>query len=261
MTSTTRNSASRCATRRGRKDSLLCRSRRESVRSKRCARRANRRRRARRPRSWMSIRVRSRPPCERTPTRASSTDTPTGPPGTFTVSTAGPASAGCSPIGIGAEATCAATRPAAPPCSCPDAALGAEPALEIRAEIPRRFQADRDPQQPLGHPGAGPCLRRDPPVGGGGGVGNGGLGVAEVRRNGYQARRVDHLPRGLAASFDLERHDGAARALLLRGEPVLRVRRQSRVENLADAGMGLQPARELKRALRLRFHPYPQSLE
>ena len=78
-------------------------------------------------------------------------------------------------------------------------------------------------------PAAARCFGRDAAVGGGGRMGDGGLGVAQVGGDRDHAGRIHHAPGGVLAALDLERDDAAAGFLLLHRQRMLRMRRQAGV--------------------------------
>jgi hypothetical protein len=78
-------------------------------------------------------------------------------------------------------------------------------------------------------------------VGGGGRVGDGALGIAQVGGNGDHASGIDHLPCLRLATLQLEREDAAVAALLRGGQRVLRVRGEARVVYPLYPPLLLQP--------------------
>src|SRR6266571_342915 len=89
-----------------------------------------------------------------------------------------------------------------------------QPPREIVLQIPHRLEPDRDAHQTFRDPGARAGFGAYPPVRGGGGMRDGGLGVAQVRRDRDHARRVDHAPCRLAPTFHDERDDCASIRIL-----------------------------------------------
>src|SRR5438309_11291552 len=88
-----------------------------------------------------------------------------------------------------------------PPLALANAAfLGflSQPPLEVLLQIPHRLEPDGDAQQALGDPGARARFGAYPPVRRGGGMGDRGLRVAQVRRYRDVASGLDHPPRRVA---------------------------------------------------------------
>ena len=71
------------------------------------------------------------------------------------------------------------------------------------------FQADSDPDKPVGYTGFRPLFRRQPAVRGGRGMRDRGLGITQVGGDGEHARGIDQLPALFPAAFQFERQQAA----------------------------------------------------
>ena len=118
-----------------------------------------------------------------------------------------------------------------------------------------RTRSGGDPARPL-------LLVAELLVGGGGGVDDEGLGVADVREVAGEPHAVDELAPGVEAALDAERqHDAEAVAQVLLRERVRGVRREARVAHPRHRRVRLQPRRELGRVVVVPLHPQRQRLE
>ena len=97
-------------------------------------------------------------------------------------------------------------------------------------------------------------------------MGNGGLHVAQVGGDGKQPGGVDKAPRGLAvasavAVFHFNGDHRAERFLLALGQGFLRVAVETGVMHPGNAGLLLQPPRQLQGVFRVRLHAQPQGFQ
>ncbi len=116
-----------------------------------------------------------------------------------------------------------------------------QPQRQIGGDIRQVLQPDGDADEAFADTRAGAFLGAQATVGGGGGVGDGGLGVTQVSGDGEEACGVDDPPAGLPAAAHLEGDDAAAGALLAADQVVLGVGGQAGTVNARDGGVGGQP--------------------
>ena len=109
------------------------------------------------------------------------------------------------------------------------AADGGEPAREVFLEVLDVFQAHRHADQFGRDALRAALLLGETAVRGRGRVHYGGLGIAEVRGDREQSRRVDEAPCRWLPAGDREREHAAEAALLAAGERVIGMRGESRV--------------------------------
>src|SRR5450830_1067713 len=143
----------------------------------------------------------------------------------------------------------------------PTRSQGCQPASQVSLQVSHVLEPYRDADQAVTNTRGLTFLWRQATVGRGARVGNGGLAVTQVGRNGDQASRIDKAPGALFAAFHFKTHHGAEATLLALSQLVLRVALETGVMNLLDTVLLLQPLGQGLGVRAMGLHPQAEGFQ